>query len=326
LGNVGRAFVRLLLAKRDQLRAQYGIEWRLTGVASRRMGWLANPEGLSPESLLRGEIPNEAQRCPDLKHWLSVAQPTALFEASSLARTSGEPAISHLRAALQHGAHAITANKGPVLYAYDDLQKLAEHAGRRFLFESTVMDGAPVFNLFRETLPLSSVRGFRGVLNSTTNIVLEEIERGADLRAAVEKAQALGIAETDPSDDLEGFDAAIKVAILVRVLMGCPLRLEEVEREGILGLEEEEIRRARAGGAPYKLVAEAHRVSEWVKASVRPCRVSESSPLAQARGTSSVVHFELEEFFGLTLVETNPGPEATAYGMLVDFIRAVSAC
>ena len=128
------------------------------------------------------------------------------------------PPSTHIRAALDHGAHAITANKGPIVHAYRELRDLARSHGKKFLFESTVMDGVPIFSLF-EQMPTVHVQGFHGILNSTTNVILSEMEKGLTFDEALGKAQALGIAETDATHDIDGWDAAVKTAALITVLL-----------------------------------------------------------------------------------------------------------
>jgi homoserine dehydrogenase len=312
--------VRMLRQKSGELRERHGIEWRLTGLASRRLGWIADANGLDTAALLDGKIP--AANAGDVRDWLKKSNGDVLLEASSLNWRTGEPATTHIRAALDAGAHAVSANKGPIVHAYHELRALAEKSGRKFLFESTVMDGTPIFSLFSRTLPCVELRGFRGLLNSTSNVVLTEMERGLDFDAAVRRAQEIGVAETDPSDDLDGWDPAVKIAALAIVLMGVPLRLEEVERTGIRVLQPEDVRAARAAGRPYKLICRAERCGGNVFASVRPEQLPLSDPLAQMEGTTSCLHFDLD-VFGLTIIEHKPGVEATAYGMLADLVRAV---
>jgi len=317
----------LLLEKTREL-LERGIAWRITGVATRRMGWIADNNGLKLDALLvetSGPDSRASVHAPhDVRMWLKSARADVLFEATSLSPRDGQPAIDHIRAALEMGAHAITANKGPLVHAYEELSSLAATQGRRFLFESTVMDGVPIFSLFRDSLPVISLRGFRGILNSTTNVILSGMEEGLSFEESLAKAQQIGVAETDPTNDIEGWDAAVKIAALVRVLMGIPLKLDEIEREGIRGLGAEAIRQARSDGFPYKLVCRAARTEGGVKASVRPEQVPLSDPLAWVAGTSSIVYFETDIFPGLAITESNPGLEATAYGMLADFVRATT--
>jgi len=319
--------VRLLADRDAELRAR-GIGWRITGIASRRLGWIADPAGLDV-SLLGGagvitpaRFPAALRQSNNVLEWLRAARADALFEATPLNVENGQPAVDHIRAALEHGAHAVTANKGPVVYAYDELRLLAATHGKRFLFESTVMDGVPIFSLFRDNLPAIHLHGFHGILNSTTNVILAGMEDGLSFDTALKKAQEIGVAETDASHDVEGWDAAAKVAALVTVLMGERMPLSEVQREGIGKLTEGQVLAARASGAPYKLVCRARRTDQGVTATVGPEQVPLGDPLAWVAGTSSMVYFETDVFPGLCVTEENPGLYATAYGMLADFIKA----
>ena len=322
---MGRALLRLLISKEAELRRRYDIRWRLTGIATRRSGWVADPDGLNPIAVLNGHLPGAAPNAPtNTREWLERTRADVLFEASSLDARTGQPAIDHLKAALEHGAHAITANKGPIVHAFAELTALAREKDRKFLYEATVMDGVPIFSLFPLGLPATDLRSFCGVLNSTTNVVLTEIEKGRSLEEAVKRAQALGVAETDPSADLDGWDAAVKVAALTIVLMGVPIRLDQVRRTGIRELSEEKIRSVRAAGMRYKLVCRSERRGDTADCSVQPELLLASDPLANLEGTSSAIRFELD-VFGLSLVEHNPGIEATGYGMLADFVRAVQS-
>ncbi len=325
LGNVGRALAALLLKKREEVRERDGIEWRITGVATRRMGWLVSREGFDVASLLSGTVASDVAPQPaNVKEWLDTARCDVLFETTSLDVQTGEPAISHIRAALESGAHAITANKGTLVYAYRELDELARARGLRFMFEATVADCLPVFSLFRENLPAANLLGFRGLLNSTTNVILEEIERGGTFDDGIRRAQSLGVTETDPAYDVDGWDSAVKVCAIVNVLMNARLRLEEVERQGIRHLDARAIREARAGGRPYRLIASASRASDGrVSACVRPEQLSYADPFALVNGTSLSVHFELDVLRGLSLTAHAPDLQSTAYALLADFINAV---
>jgi homoserine dehydrogenase len=323
-GNVGRALLRLLISKETELRRRYDVRWRLTGVATRRSGWLAEPDGLNPLAILNGHWPAQQPQsgARNVREWLERGRADVMFEASSLNVQTGQPSIDHLKAALELGAHGITANKGPIVHAFNELKGLAHEKGKHFLYEATVMDGVPIFSMFARGLPAIDIRGFSGVLNSTTNVVLTEIEKGRSFDEAVRRAQAMGIAETDPGADLDGWDAAVKVVVMIIVLLGVPIRLDQVQRTGIRELSDEKIRSVRAAGMRYKLVCRAERRGEGVDASVRPELLLASDPLANLEGSSSAVRFDMD-IFGLSLVEHNPGIEATGYGLLADFLRAV---
>jgi homoserine dehydrogenase len=321
-GHVGRSLLRQLVAKEMELRRRYDIRWRLSGVATRRFGWIADSEGLNPIAALSGHFPAGASSARNVREWLERAKADVLFEVSSLNPQTGQPATDHLIAALEHGAHAITANKGPVVHAYRELLALAKSKGRAFLAESTVMDGVPIFSLFPLGLPATEVRAFSGVLNSTTNVVLTEVEKGRSFEEAIRRAQSLGVAETDPSQDLDGWDSAVKVAAICNVVMNLTVRIEQVQRTGIRELSEEKIRSVRSAGMRYKLVCRAERRGDGADCRVGPELLLASDPMAGLEGTSSAIRFDLD-VFGLSLVEHNPGVDATGYGLLADFIRAV---
>jgi homoserine dehydrogenase len=316
----------LLISKETELRRRYDVRWRLTGIASRRNGWLADPNGLNPLAVLSGRwpAPHHASPIRNIREWLEGARADVFFEASSLVAETGQPAIDHIKAALELGAHAVSVNKGPVVHALAEINSLAREKGKKFLYEATVMDGVPIFSMFPLGLPATELRGFTGVLNSTTNVVLTEIEKGRTFEEGIKRAQAIGVAETDPSADLDGWDAAVKVAALAIVLMNVPVRLEQVRRTGIRDLSEEKIRSVRASGMRYKLLCRAERRGQGVDCSVQPEILLASDPLANLEGTSSAIRFDLD-VFGLSLVEHNPGIEATGYGLLADFLRAVIA-
>jgi homoserine dehydrogenase len=255
--------------------------------------------------------------------WLQAAQADVLFEATSLNVNNGQPAVDHIRAALNHGAHAITANKGPIVHAYRELRDLAAAKNKRFLFESTVMDGVPIFSLFHQ-LPAIHLQGFHGILNSTTNVILSEMETGLTFDESLKKAQSLGIAETDATHDIDGWDAAVKTAALITVLMDVPIKLEEIRREGIRNLSAESVRAAKKESRPYKLICRAKKTEQGIEASVRLEQIPQTDPMAQIAGTSSYIYFETDIFPGVAITEENPGLYATAYGMLADFVRAVT--
>lgn len=322
-GNVGRALLRLLIAKSSELQETYGIDWRVTGVATRHMGWLANIDGFDAAALL-SQQDKSITPAAGLDDWLVQAQPDVLFETTSLNPETGQPAIDYLRSSLRAGAHTITANKAPIVYAYDELNALAIEKGRRFYFESTALDSAPVFSLFRETLPAVKVRGFNGVFNSTTSVIIETMEAGRSFDEGVKAAQELGIAETDPTHDVDGWDATMKVCAIARVVLKKPLLPSEVHRRGIREMTSSMLQAARAEGKPYKLVARA-RVSEdgSVVASVKPEQIALSEPLGIIRGTTLAIHFELDMIPGLTIVSHRPNLQSTAYGLLADFVNAV---
>lgn len=336
-GHVGKAFARLLLRKQDELHALYNLTYKITGVATARHGAMIDLDGINLARLVeeglgagsQGGAPETLTALPgvskippsDTFAFLRNCGADVVFENTPVNYDTGQPAIDHIRAALQLGMHAVTANKGPVVHAYRSLTDLAEAKGLCFYFESAVMDGAPIFSLFRETLPGARLLRFRGVLNSTTNLILTRMEGGESFDDAVKYAQSIGITETDPSGDIDGWDASVKVAALATVLMDHPLKPSEVERQGIRGITAEDIRRAQQAGKRWKLVCSAERDESGFRAKVTPEMVTPDSPLYHVEGTSSTVTFETDVLGPLSIVETNPGPETTAYGLLADFLN-----
>ncbi len=328
-GNVGQALARLLLEKDNYLRSDHQIEFSVTGIATGRHGAVLDPDGLDLRHALAlieagnrlNELPSSAPH--DSFDFIRRSNADVLFENTPVNYATGQPATDHLRLALEMGMHAVTANKGPVVHAYQELSELAKSKGRKFYFESTVMDGAPIFSLFRSALPAAELVSFRGILNSTTNLILSRMESGENFDQAVAYAQKIGIAETDPSGDIDGWDAAIKVSALVTVLMGMPLLPDQVDRQGIRGISPELIARAHSQGKRWKLVCSARREGGKVLARVAPEMVAADSPLYNVDGTTSIVQFESDVLGLLSIIEADPGPHTTAYGLLADFLNAV---
>jgi homoserine dehydrogenase len=325
-GNVGQALARLLLKKRQVIHDQYGITFAVTGIATGRRGALTDPNGLDVSEALRRIEAGQAlslSPTPPITDFLHAAQAQVACESIPVNYETGQPALDYLRAALNLGIHAVSANKGPVVHGYRELTELASAHGVHYFFESAVMDGAPIFSLIREALPAVEIRAFQGILNSTTNLVLERMETGESFEDAVGYTQAVGLAETDPMGDLDGWDAAVKVAALCTVVLGIPITPQQVDRAGILSITPLEIAQAQQQGKRWKLVCSARRNEHAVQAKVAPTLIGPESSLYSVNGSSSVVTFETDVLPALSIVEGNPSPETTAYGMLADFLNAV---
>ena len=329
-GNVGQSLASLLRHKQMELKSKYDLTFSVTGIATRSHGTAINPVGIDLAEALDvmsagASLDQLSVRAAptEMADFIQGCEAQVLFENTPVNYESGQPAIDHLKLALELGMHAITANKGPVVHAYHQLTELAAANGCKFFFESAVMDGAPIFSLFRNALPAAQLLAFEGILNSTTNLILTRMEGGEEFDQAVAYAQLIGIAETNPSGDVDGWDAAVKVAALVTVLMGVPLKPNEVERTGIRGINLEEIEHAQEQNQRWKLVCSAAREGKSVRASVTPQMVPPSSPLFQVDGTTSIVQFETDVLGSLSVIEADPGPHTTAYGLLADFLNAV---
>ena len=329
-GNVGKAFVELIDQKEQELADKYDIHLLVTGIASGKHGCAANPDGIDITQLLtigntRGDysILNTIPGVRDSKTLINNCPGDVLLENTPVNHDTGQPAIEHLRLGFEKNMHGITANKGPVVHAYESLTTLAAKKGKVFRFESAVMDGAPIFSLHRHCLPASKVNGFKGILNSCTNLLLCRMESGESMEEAIRYAQSIGIAETDPSADIDGWDAAIKVAALATVIMGIPCKPGDIDRQGIRGITLEMIAEARLKNKRWKLVCSAQRTGAGLTARVAPEQLGADSPLYAVNGTSSYIQFELDSLPGLGILESDPGPKTTAYGLLSDLINIV---
>ena len=333
-GNVARSLARLLVRKQALLDAQYDITFSFTGISTGRHGFAVNPDGLDIHKAL--ELVESGQSlstlsASDVDDSLSVIQHSTadvMFENSPVNTQTGQPALDHMRAALELGMHAITANKGPVVHGYRELTALARSKGRTFGFESTVLGGSPVFSVFREAFPLAELSSFRGILNATTNIILSRMENGESYEEAVRYCQAVGVAETDPTNDVDGWDAAIKVAALITVLMDTPFTPQQVNPTGIRGITPQMIEQARAEGKRYKLVCSAEKAGDRIQARVAPELVDSASPLHGMMNSSTGISFRTDVLpdYSITVSERegmSGGPVETAYGLFADFVNAV---
>jgi homoserine dehydrogenase len=320
LGNVARRFVGLLDEQRTSLARDHELKTRVIATATRRHGYTyAGRSAAAPSTLqfLRTALARSGAAARQSR--LVVVETTTLDVAR------GEPATSHIRAALGGGAHVITANKGPVAFAYRSLTRAAARAGRLFLFEGAVMDGIPVFNLVRETLPLVTVTGFRGVVNSTTNFILTAMERGEGFAAALAEMQARGIAEAEPSLDVDGWDAAAKTAALANVLLDARITPHQVVRNGITADAGPLARDAQAAGRRLKLVARARREGRNVFARVGCEPLPADDLLAGVEGNHNAIVLETDLLEEIAIVQRGGGLTATAYALVSDLVTIARA-
>jgi homoserine dehydrogenase len=329
LGNVGRALVRLMQRKQNDLYSRHNLAYRFTGISTGRHGLAIDPNGLDVNAALSivegGGKLDSLHRLPDAMGRDNFALirggvANVLVELSTLNPQTGQPALDHCRAALDAGLHIVTANKGPLAHAYRELRDRAAAKRRAFFFESTVMDGAPIFAAAREGLAGADLLSFRAILNSTTNFILTAMEGGTSFDEAVKQAQAMGVAEADPSNDVDGWDAATKTAVLVNVLMDGDLRPTDVDRTGIRGVTPQMLRDAMAKEQRIKLLCRAWREGDAIKARVAPEAVNQSDPFALVAKTNSILRLSFDTLPGLTFIEEDSGAETTAFGVLADLI------
>lgn len=309
-GNVARALVRLLAEKRRE------FPFTVAGIHTLRHGTAIDPDGLPLD-------PAFGPRIASIEEFLDRAGADIAVELTTLNPSTGEPAISHIRAAFARGMHVVTANKGPIAHAYADLRDEAAHRSLGFRFESSVMDGAPVFNLWRHTMPAVKVLGFTGVLNSTSKIVIETMETGGSFADGLSAARALGVTEADGAFDVEGWDSAAKTAALANVLMDARTTPQQVSTRGITRLTPERMAEINAQGKTVRLVSRARRNGRSLALRVRAEVLDRSDLLACTPGTSNLLLFHTDLMGTFGTVSLNPQVEQTAYGVFADLVEVV---
>jgi len=333
-GNVARRFVKLLGETADRL----DFSWKIVGIATRHHGSVVDPAGvdtrraittvegrqsldrLDPSPRERSGI-DVIRQVADLMADDAAEGRLVCIETTVLDIDRGEPAVSHVRAALEGQAHVVTANKGPAAFAYHELEALAESVDRVFFFEGAVMDGVPVFNLVRETMPAITIEGFRGVINTTCNFILSELERGIEFDKALADMQARGIAEADPGLDIDGWDAAAKTAALVNVLMGSVMRPHHVTRTGIRDVSGLDVREALGRNKRIRLVASASRHGGKVKARVEPELLDHHDPLAGLVDLNNALYLTTDLLGEVGIVQRGGSLTQTAYALVSDLSR-----
>lgn len=306
-GNVGRGLAQLLRKKRRE------FPFAVTGIHTLRHGTAVDPNGLPAE-------PAFGPRANSIEAFLDCARADAAVELTTLNPATGEPAISHIRAAFARGMHVVTANKGPLAHAYAALRDEAARAGVGFRFESAVMDGAPVFNLWRHTMPGVKVLGFTGVLNSTSKVVIETMEQGGSFEDGLAKARAMGVTEADGAYDVEGWDSAAKTAALANVLMDARTTPMEVSTRGITKLTPERVQEMAREGKTVRLVSRGSRTASGVSLRVRAVVLDRTDILACTPGTSNLILFHTDLMGTFGTVSIDPGVEQTAYGVFSDLV------
>lgn len=330
-GNVGKAFAQLLTEKQEAIFNKFNLNINVVAISTRSKGCLVNENGIDLKEVL-----NDIEK---FNHFdinrndyteissIEVAENVdydILFELTPLQIFSGQPAIDHIKTALTRKKHAVSANKGPIAWSYESLRKLAEKSKVLFYYETTVMDGTPVFNLVDETLKFCKVTEVKGILNSTTNFVLEEIAKGKPYDEVIKEGKKRGFVEEDPSMDIEGWDAAAKTAALLNVLMDANITPYDVERKGIEDITFEQIKEAENRGNVIKLICYGGIENGKIIARVKPEEISKTSLLATITGTTSIVSITTDLMGTVTIVEHEPEIEQTAYGVFSDLIRVLS--
>lgn len=300
-GTVGQGFFELFNRKRHQL----GLDnVSISEIVDAKFGHIRDPAETVISELKSGKSypvvdPMEAIRASDAD---------IVCEFTWLDLKTAEPAYSHIRTALENGKHVITTNKGPSALKFMELDSIAYRKKVMFKMKGTVMAGTPSFNLL-ELLPGIEVKSVRGIMNGTTNFILEKMVGGMDFDAALKEAQSLGYAEADPTNDVDGFDTAAKIVIISN-LLGWKHDFKNLRIEGIRKVTREQA----ANGT--KLVAYADRNQAWV----RPVELPVGDVLRGVNGVMNAVEFDTDTLGRIYSMGPGAGRIETAQSALTDLV------
>jgi homoserine dehydrogenase len=309
LGTVGRWLVGALNEHTSRLESRYGFRPTIVAVATRREGFVAGERRFA--SVLDGITETEAD---------------VLVEVTASPAENGEPGLSHMREALRRGIPVVTSNKWPVALHGLELVELARAHGVPFRAESTVMSGTPLLRALVDGLAGTRPIALRGVVNATANFVLTRMDEGLSYDKALSEAQSRGLAERDPTADVEGYDAMAKAMILANLVFEHQLRAEDVVRRGIAGVNRAQIDAARAAGARIKEVVTIERSdSGGLTARVEPTLVPDTDPLAAVDGVANAVVCRAEPLGEIVVSGPGAGPELAGQGVFSDLIDVAVA-
>ncbi len=326
-GNVGQGFVQILNDRSEALAQQFGIRFPIVAVCDTIKGSVYNPDGLLPATLLEavhshGTLDSVSApiRGWDALRTIEESNADVIIEVSPTNLETGEPAASHLYCALKRGRHIITTNKGPIALHYRELKTLAQALNLEMGIEGTVMSGTPVLRLAQQMLKTDDIQRIQGIVNGTTNYILTQMEDGMNYADALREAQKQGYAETDPTGDIEGYDAAAKMVILANLLMGGSFSLSDVMRTGITHITPRDIDSARAKGLVWKLVGTIEKNEGRVTVSVCPRLLPLTHPLASIRGTTNALTFTTHLLGEVTIIGPGAGRLETGSAILDDLL------
>lgn len=326
-GHVVQRFCEMVRDREARLRHQHGVRFTITAVGTGSHGSLLRTDGRTPGEVL-DEFRAAPERLPDAERsgldLIASAEADVLVEATPLT-VRGQPAITHVDAAFDAGMDVVTVNKGPIAWDFRRLRARASDEGRGFRHEGVTMDGCPVYNLAEFCLPDDHVIGFRGVLNSTTNYILDAMAEGAQMSEALAEAVEIGLAETNPQHDLEGHDAAAKVAALANVLLDADITPDDVPRDSLTGLTRDDVSKVLSYGRRLRLIGEAARDDhDGVSARVSLVPVRSQDPMYWIAGTSSGLILQTELAGTVEIVERNGLLTQTAYAIYADLLTLCS--
>ncbi len=330
-GNIGRGLARVLLRKDKFLRSIHGISYRVVAVVD-EYGAAVDERGLDLKKLLHtaektgsvASFPKKGERGKSAIDVIENVDADVVFELTPTNIKSGEPGLTHLKRAMRRGLHVITSNKGPLVVAFGKLDKLAKQTGVEFRYSASVGGAIPILGLARKLLAGDEVRAIRGVLNGTTNYILTRMSKeGVPFDVVLHEAQEMGVAEKDPTLDIEGIDTACKVTILANAILGLDVKLKDVKVTGISRIRPEVMRLAQEAGNTVKLIGVASR--DLLE--VAPRLVPIGHPLAVG-GTLNAITLETDLAREISITGFGAGPWETSsalIGDLIDIQRSLEA-
>jgi len=337
-GTVGKGFAEIIKKKHGFLVKKYGVDVRIVAVSDFMKGSVYCPDGLPLDSLLAWDKSlDEFQPsgASGVKNGLDgLATCGSGVEADSLCEVTftnlddGTPAISHVKTALESGKNVITTNKGPVVFAYDELDEIARAKNLRFMIEGAIMSGTPIVSLMRN-LPACSYSEISGILNGTCNYILTEMEGadGKEFDPCLKEAQRLGYAEANPSFDIGGGDARAKAIILTKILKD-PFKSSDIFLEGIEGISKKMVDDAVAEGKKYKLTSQIVFENDKIKSiEVKPQKLCmKTHPLANVGGCLNALNFKTDMLGSdLTMIGPGAGKIETGYSLFSDLMYLLEA-
>jgi homoserine dehydrogenase len=322
-GSVGQGVARVFSMKKDIIKQEYGLDLKLVAAAD-RSGAAINPEGLDTDLLLStkkdtgrvSDYPGQGVNGLAGMELLDKVDYDCLIEVTPTNIEDAEPARSHILKAMKDGKNVVTSNKGPLALFFSELAKTARENSVQFKYEASVGGAMPIINFAHETLSGCKIESIYGILNGTTNYILSRMAKeGSSYDQTLNEAQEMGIAETDPTQDVEGEDAACKVVILANSLLNMDVTYEDVEVKGISQITPESITLAKKEGYLIKLIGEVSPDS----LEVSPRLVKEGSPFA-VEGTLNVATLKTDLADDVTVVGKGAGSVETASAILSDII------
>ena len=328
-GVVGQGLTEILLEKEDMLAEKYDFHYAVVAISDIMKGSVYDENGLDMEKILDmvedgkklDEYPSGVKGM-DALTTIKETNADTIIEVTFTDVKTGEPALTHIKTALDAGKNVVSTNKGPVVKQAVDLLKKAKSNNVHYGFEGVVLSGTPVLNLAKHTLAGNKISGFKGILNGTTNYILTRMEEGMPYDDALKKAQELGYAEADPTGDVEGLDALGKVVILTNVVLEKKLSWEDVERKGITEITEDDIKKAKEEGKRWKLIGRAEVQSDGsVKAKVWPEKLPLNDPLAGVGEAINALTFNTDELGSVTIVGPGAGKRETGFSLLIDLLE-----